>query len=340
MDTLAEAAAHERVERVALGRVGFGGAPLGNLYAALADADATATLERAWSRGIRHFDTAPHYGSGLSERRLGDFLRRQHRDDFILSTKVGRLLRPDVHAAQDQNGYYGALPFVARYDYSADGARRSLEDSLQRMGLARVDIVYVHDIDVRTHGAAQPARYREAITGALPALTRLREQGVIGALGLGVNEWEVCRDALRDADIDCLLLAGRYSLLDQSALPVLLPLCAQRGTAVVIGGPYNSGILATGAVHGARYDYQEAPAAIVERVRLIEAIGRRYAVPLRAAALQFPLAHPAVRSVIPGARSTAEIDDAIDMMNVEIPADYWRALIDAQLLPAQAPLPA
>lgn len=340
MDTLPEAAERERPERAALGRVGFGGAPLGNLYATLGDDDAAATLERAWSRGIRYFDTAPHYGSGLSEHRFGDFLRRRRRDDFILSTKVGRLLRPDVRAARDQNGYYGALPFAARYDYSGDGARRSLEDSLQRMGLARVDIVYVHDIDVRTHGAAQPARYREAMTGALPALTRLRDEGVIGAIGLGVNEWEVCRDVLRDADIDCLLLAGRYSLLDQSALAELLPLCAQRGAAVVIGGPYNSGILATGAVQGARYDYQDAPMAIVEQVGRIEAICRRYAVPLRAAALQFPLAHPAVRSVIPGARSPAEVDDAIDMMNVLIPADFWRALVDAQLIPAQAPLPA
>jgi D-threo-aldose 1-dehydrogenase len=327
------------LHQVAAPHIGFGGAPLGNLFSALDEDAAQATLTRAWARGLRYFDTAPHYGNGLSEHRIGRFLRTQARGDFLLSTKVGRLLVADSSAARDQNSYCGVLPFVQRYDYSHDGALRSLEDSLQRMGLARVDIAYVHDIDVRTHGADQPQRYREAMQGALPALARLRSEGVVDAIGLGVNEWEVCRDALRDADVDLLLLAGRYTLLDQSALAEMLPVCAERGTRVVIGGPYNSGILATGAIPGARYDYADASAAIVERVRQIEVVCVEHGVPLRAAALQFPAAHPVVASVIPGARSASEVDDGVDMMNVRIPIAFWRTLVARGLLPRRAPLP-
>ncbi len=323
-----------------LGPLGFGGAPLGNLFTALDDDTAGATLARAWQHGLRYYDTAPHYGNGLSEHRVGRFLRGQPRASFVLSTKVGRLLAPDPHAAHDQHGYRGVLPFVQRYDYSYDGTLRSLEDSLQRLGLARVDVAYVHDIDVRTQGERQPERYKAAMDGAFRALSRLRDEGTIAAFGLGVNEWEVCSDALRDGDPDVFLLAGRYTLLDQTALPELMPACAARGVRIVVGGPYNSGILATGAVPGARFDYGVAPPAIVERVAGIERVCAAFDVPLRAAALQFPAAHPAVASVIPGARSVAEVDDAAAMMNVKIPAAFWRALVDEHYLAAHVPLPA
>ena len=300
----------------AVTRLGFGGAPLGNLFAAIAEETALATLRRAWDLGLRYFDTAPHYGQGLSEHRFGQVLRAVPRSAFTLSTKVGRLMEPDPARPRDVDSYVDGLPFKPHYDYSAEGALRSIEHSLMRLGLARIDIVWIHDIDAFTHGADQPRRFREAMEGAYPALRRLREGGAIGAIGLGVNDWRVCRDALGHADLDGFLLAGRYTLLDQSALAELLPLCAARGAKLVIGGPYNSGILASGAVAGATYDYKPAPPEILARVAAIEAVARDFAVPLRAAALQFAFGHPAVASVIPGARnlkmvvinSTAEIN--------------------------------
>ncbi len=325
---------------VALGPLGFGGAPLGNLYAAIDEDQALAAVARAWDAGIRHFDTAPHYGHGLSEHRLGEVLRRRRRDDFVLSTKVGRLLSPDRHAPAAQHGFALTLPFAQRFDYSADGARRSLEDSLQRLGLARIDIAYVHDCDVHTHGARAPEAFRAAMEGALPALARLKAEGAVSAIGLGVNMWQTCRDALAHADVDLFLLAGRYTLLDQSALDDLLPLCVTRGAGIVIGGPYNSGILASGAIAGARYDYQPASPAILARVAAIEAVCARHAVPLKAAALQFPLAHPAVVAAIPGARAPAEVDENLALFRHPVPAAFWAELKAAGLLRADAPVPA
>jgi D-threo-aldose 1-dehydrogenase len=325
---------------VALGPLGLGGAPLGNLYEEIAEGAAVAAVRRAYAAGIRHFDTAPHYGHGLSEHRIGEALRGIPRDSFVLSTKVGRRLSPDPRAPAAQHGFAATLPFVQRWDYSADGARRSLEDSLQRLGMARVDIAYVHDCDAAAHGADAPAAFRAAMEGALPALAGLRRQGVVGAIGLGVNLWQTCRDALAHADIDLFLLAGRYTLLDQSALPELLPLCVARGAGIVVGGPYNSGILATGAVPGATFDYRPAPPAILERVRAIEAACGRHGVPLKAAALQFPLAHPAVVAVIPGARTPAEVDANVALMREPIPAAFWAELRETGLLPREAPTPA
>ena len=330
---------HRHLGGVALGPLGFGGAPLGNLYAAIDEDEAIGAVRRAWDLGIRHFDTAPHYGHGLSEHRLGEILRRRPRDEFVLSTKVGRLLTPDASAPAAQHGFAATLPFAQHFDYSADGARRSLEDSLQRLGLARIDIAYVHDCDAHAHGADAPAAFRAAMEGALPALARLKEEGAVGAIGLGVNAWQTCRDALAHADIDLFLLAGRYTLLDQSSLDALLPLCVARGTGIVIGGPYNSGILASGAVAGARYDYEPAPPAILERVRAIEAACARHRVPLKAAALQFPLAHPAVVAAIPGARNPAEVDENLALVRHPIPAAFWAELRSTQLLRPDAPVP-
>ena len=331
-------------ERLAATPLGFGGAPLGNLFNAVADDVAAALVRHAYASGARYFDTAPHYGHGRSERRIGDALRPLPRDSYLLSTKVGRRLDPASNAPRDQYGYVDTLPFAQRYDYTGEGARRSLDDSLQRLGLARVDIVYVHDIDRVTHGEAHPRRLADTLDGGLPALAQLKANGTIGGYGLGVNDVAICLDVLRYADLDFILLAGRYTLLDQSALAELLPECLRRGVAIVLGGPFNSGILATGArpADGSApyFNYASAPPAIIQRVAAIERVCTQFAVPLKAAALQFPRAHPAIVSVIPGARSLAEFDDNLRLVRWPIPAGFWQTLRDLELVAAAAPLPA
>jgi D-threo-aldose 1-dehydrogenase len=331
-------------DRLAAVPLGLGGAPLGNLFHAMADDVATALVRHAYASGTRYFDTAPHYGHGRSEHRIGDALRPLPRDSYLLSTKVGRRLEPNSNAPHDQHGYVDTLPFTQRYDYTRDGVRRSLDDSLQRLGLAQVDIVYVHDIDRATHGEAHPRRLADALNGGLPALAQLKASGAIGAYGLGVNDVAICLDVLRYADVDLILLAGRYTLLDQSALAELLPECLRRGVAIVLGGPFNSGILATGArpADGSApyFNYALATPAIIDRVAAIERICTQFDVPLKAAALQFPRAHPAVVSVIPGARSLAEFDDNLRLARSPIPAAFWQTLNDLGLVAAEAPLPA
>ena len=322
---------------------GLGGAPLGNLFRPIADDAALALVRHAYAAGARYFDTAPHYGHGRSERRMGDGLREFLRDGYLLSTKVGRLLEARTDAPRDQHGYVDTLPFVQRYDYTADGVRRSLEDSLQRLGLARIDLVYVHDIDRDTHGQAHPRRLADALDGGLPALAELKACGAILAYGLGVNDVAICRDVLRHADLDLILLAGRYTLADQSALPELLPECARRGVAIVLGGPFNSGILASGSHppdgSAPYFDYAPAPATVVERVAAIERVCAQFAVPLAAAALQFPLGHPAVTCVLAGARAAAEFDANLRLARHPIPRAFWQALRDERAIDAQAPLP-
>lgn len=323
--------------------LGFGGAPLGNLFRPVSDEAAVALVDHAYSAGVRYFDTAPHYGHGRSERRIGDALRAKARDDYLLSTKVGRLLEPRAGAPRDQHGYVDTLPFVQRYDYSAEGVRRSLADSLQRLGLARVDIVYVHDIDRDTHGEAHARRLADTLEGGLPALAELKGEGRIEGCGLGVNEVAICRQVLAYADLDVILLAGRYTLADQSALAELLPECERRGVAIVLGGPFNSGILATGArpADGSLpcFNYAPAPPEIIARVAAIERACAEFAVPLQAAALQFPVAHPAVASVIPGTRSVAEFDANLRMLRHPIPREFWSALRERALVDPRAPLP-
>jgi D-threo-aldose 1-dehydrogenase len=327
----------------ALPRIGFGGAPLGNLFAPLDDAAAIAVVQHACERGVGYFDTAPHYGNGLSEHRIGTALRGVPRDAYTLSTKVGRLLAPDAAAPRDQNGYVNVLPFTQRWDYSYDATLRSIDDSLQRLGVARIDIVYIHDLARHAHGEGFDARFREAMEGAVRALARLKSEGAIEGYGLGVNEWEVCVEALAHADLDVLLVAGRYTLADQTALAELLPRCEARSVRVVIGGPFNSGILATGATPAnggvAYFNYQPAPPAIIERVAAIEAVCARHGVPLKAAALQFPLAHSAVACVVPGVRTIDEFDENVALASRAIPADLWRELKTLQLIAPDAPLP-
>jgi D-threo-aldose 1-dehydrogenase len=318
--------------------MGFGGAPLGNLFNPVAADAARQAIDGAYDRGLRYFDTAPLYGHGLSERRLGEALRSRPRESFVLSTKVGRVLEPGTPPA----GAYVALPsFVPRFDYSEAGALRSVEESLGRLGLDRVDVLYIHDIDAFTHGAeGVPARFREAMAGAYRAIERLRREGRVRAIGVGVNEWEACQRAAEAADFDCFLLAGRYTLLEQEALDSFLPLCERRGIGVVVGGPFNSGLLATGPVPGATYNYRPALPAILERARRLERVCASHGVPLAAAALQFPLAHPAVACVIPGARSVAEVEQNVALLARPLPPALWGDLKAEGLVRADAPTPA
>ena len=321
--------------------MGFGGAPLGNMYQAFSDQQARATLEACYDAGIRYFDTAPLYGFGLSEHRLGEALRGRQRDAFVLSTKVGRLLRPGDPAALDHGQFRGSLPFAQVYDYSYDGVMRSVDDSLQRLGTWRIDILLVHDLDVWTHGSeeARRARVQEFMAGGYRALVELREQGAVRAIGAGVNETAACQDLAERGDFDCFLLAGRYTLLEQAPLDHFLPLCATRNIALIIGGAYNTGILATGAIPGAYFQYAPAPPEIMERVRRIEAVCARHGVRLASAALQFPLGHPVVATVIPGTRSPAEVAQNVEIFAPEIPADFWAELKHEGLLRADAPTP-
>jgi D-threo-aldose 1-dehydrogenase len=321
--------------------LGFGGAPLGDLYARLDDATAIAAVGTAYGAGVRLFDTSPLYGRGLSEHRVGAALRRLPRDEFVLSTKVGRIYAPAPDGVRNPEGYVGGLPFEGRFDYSYDGALRSLEQSLLRLGLARVDIVLIHDIDAWTHGAdAVDARYREALDGAWRALAELRAQGVVRAIGVGVNDAAICARIARDADPDCVLLAGRYSLLEQPALDEFLPLAQAQGIGVLLGGVFNSGILATGAVAGARYNYRPAPPEILARVARIERVCAAHGTELPHASLAFALGHPAVASVVLGAVSPDEVARNAALFARPVPAALWRDLVAEGLLRADAPLPA
>jgi len=322
--------------------LGFGAAPLGNLYRPMTEKEARATLDAAWAAGCRHYDTAPVYGLGLSETRLNGFLRAKPRGDFLISTKVGRLLQ--LCRREDRSfptGYFETPSRRDNFDYSYDGVMRSLEFSLERLGLDHIDIVYVHDVDVFTHGSreASNARVREFMDGGYKALAKLRESGAIQAIGAGVNEWEVAETLARTGDFDLFLLAGRYTLLEQGALQSFLPYCLDKKIGVVIGGPFNSGILATGPKRGARYDYQPASPAVLDRVRRIETICKAHGVKLAEAALRFPLSHPAIVSVIPGGQKPGEVRRNAEMLNAQIPAAMWRTLKAEGLLRPDAPTP-
>ena len=317
------------------GPLGMGGAPLGNLFARIPDDVAAATVAAGWDAGVRHFDTAPHYGAGLSELRMGAVLRGQDRDSFVLSTKVGRLLEPVREVPDPNEGFFGALPFRRRFDYSAGGAARSIEDSLQRLGLSRIDIVYIHDVSEDWHGAAWSARFAEAMRGAAQVLTDMRRRREIAGWGLGANLVEPCLAALEQATPDIFLVAGRYTLLDHTALERLFPACARRGAKVVLGGPYNSGLLAGGTT----FNYEAAAPEMVARARAIREVCARHGVDIKAAALQFCAAHPVVAAVIPGARTAAEVRENASMMSAIIPGALWGDLKRAGLLPEAAPTP-
>lgn len=320
--------------------LGFGCAPLGNLYQAISDDVARDVLQTAWDAGFRYYDTAPHYGQGLSEHRVGNMLRQQQDKDYLLSTKVGRLLKPAGYASQ-RHGYHSPMPFDIQYDYSYDGIMRSFEDSIQRLGLDRIDVIYMHDIGEVTHGDANTGHFNDAMSGGYRAMDELRSQGLVGAIGLGVNEYQVCEAALEHGDWDCFLLAGRYTLLEQESLRSFLPKCEARNCSVVVGGAYNSGILATGTKTKGTlyYDYGPAPEPIVAKVRKLEQLCLEFSIPLAAAALQFPLAHPSVVSVIPGMSNSARITQTQSLFNLNIPSEFWLALRQSNLLEEGTPLP-
>ena len=340
--------AYEPFEQVALGRtgltvtrLGLGGASIGGLFEPVSDAAAAAVVEHAWSIGIRLFDVAPLYGYGAAERRMGSVLATHPRAEFVLSTKVGRLVRPlaevrrgddlDRQAIGDRENAYYADTADRRvvFDYSADGIRRSVEASLERLGLARIDILYIHDPD---------RHWRAALEGAYPALDRLRAEGTVGAIGAGMNQSEMLARFASETDVDVLLVANRYTLLDQGALAELLPRCLERGIAVFVAGVMNSGLMVDPS-RGGHFDYGPAPDRVVERARRIAAVCERHGIPVRAAAIQFPLAHPAVVGLIAGVRTAAHLDDYPACLRMEIPPALWADLRDEGLIAPGAPTP-
>ena len=321
--------------------LGMGTAPLGNLYRAISDDDAQATLQAAWDGGVRFYDTAPLYGLGLAETRLNRFLRGKDRDAYVLATKIGRLLDPCPPGQHTGVGKWFDVPDrQERFDYSHDGVMRSVEFSLERLGLSRIDILHVHDLCVFTHGskAASDARIDAFFeTGGYDAMRKLRDEGTIAAIGGGVNEWQVCQTLAERGDFDMFLLAGRYTLLEQDPLDTFLPLCAARGIKIITGGPYNSGILATGPIKGAWFNYDPAPDHILQKTRAIAAIFAAHKTRLVHAAFQFPLLHPTHLSVIPGGQSATETQSNLDAAAAEIPPDLWAELKSAGLMRADAP---
>ncbi len=307
-----------------LSRVGFGGAPLGNLFSAVDDETAEAAIDAAWQSGIRYFDTAPHYGLGLSERRIGAALRDRPRDEFILSTKVGRILEhvDDPVNSFDDQGFAVPAAFTRRWDFTADGVARSIEDSLDRLGLDHIDIAYLHDPDDHVE---------QALTEAYPALEKLRDEGLIRAIGVGMNQSAVPTRFVTETDIDVVLLAGRYTLLDQSAADDLLPAAEARDVAIILGGVFNSGLLADPR-NAATYDYVPAPPELIQRALAIETVCLAHEVPLRAAALQFGLAHRAVASALIGIRDADQARDCAAMAGVTVPETLWEDLRERGLI--------
>jgi len=318
--------------------LGYGSAPLGNRFRVLDENHCQSLVDDAWDRGVRLFDTAPMYGFGLAENRLGTALRTRTRSEYVLSTKVGRMLVPTQEPVADPMWVDPPAMRIA-YDYSYSGTMRSIEDSLQRMLIDRIDIVLIHDCDRYGHGENQPEVFDEAMTQAARALFELKDQGVVGAVGIGVNEADVCVAAAKRAEFDVFLLAGRYTLIEQDSLDDLMPLCTEQGISLLLGGVFNSGILATGAVAGARHLYEPASAAVTEQIAAIETLCCAYEVPVAAVAIQFAQAHPAVASVVLGASTIAQQAANVSAANVPIPQALWDALREQGYLRPDAPTP-
>ncbi|WP_342620503.1 aldo/keto reductase [Rhodoferax sp. GW822-FHT02A01] len=314
----------------------LGCSQIGGLYRATSAREVEEVFASAWAAGVRYFDTAPFYGYTRSEHRLGTQLAEVPRAEYVVSTKVGRLMRPDASVAPGDGGWANPYPFRPQYDYSYSGVMRSFEDSQQRLGLAHIDILYVHDIGRDTHGDLH-THYWQQLTqgGGFKALDELRSAGMVKAVGLGVNEWQVVMDSMREFDLDCTMLAGRYTLLEQTCLNPFLDECVRRGNAIVIAGPFNSGILAGNA----KFNYAEAPTAVVTKVRALESVCSEWGVPLQAAALQFPMAHPAVVSCVTGTRTAAQLLMNVEWFEYAIPAELWRFLRERGLLDPAAPVP-
>ncbi|MFE4824041.1 aldo/keto reductase [Streptomyces sp. NPDC056704] len=331
------------LDKILPDRIGFGTAPMGNMFRAVPEEEASATLNAAWDQGIRYYDSAPLYGAGLAEIRLGEMLSQKPRDEFVLSSKVGRVILDEVESSSRDLGEKGSLfaegrPNKILHEWTADATERSIDGSLQRLGVDRLDIVWVHDVAQDFHGDLWIGKFEEARTGAFRVLSRLRDEGVIRAWGLGVNRTEPIELtlALDEPKPDGFLLAGRYTLLDhEHALQRLLPMAQEQGVGMVVGGPYSSGILAGGT----HFEYQDAPPEVVERVRRIKDFADRNRVSIKAAALQFSLAHPVSAAVIPGATKPSRIAEDLAALHEQIPDRFWRELREAQLVSPQAPLP-
>ncbi|WP_235425695.1 aldo/keto reductase [Cellvibrio mixtus] len=329
-----------------LSLLGFGAAPIGNLYQPLNDEQARTAVLSAIRSGVRYFDTAPHYGFGLSETRLGEALKVSG-EAVVISSKVGRVLVPTNSTASVRHGFADAPPLEPVFDYTYDGVMRSFEASLKRLQVEQIDILLAHDLGPLTHGADHPEKFREFMDGGFIAMSKLKSDGLVKAIGLGANEWQICDAALKHGDFDGFLLAGRYTLLEQTACESFLPLCARRNASVILGGPFNSGILATGVkamLSGAGnaplyYNYEPAPQSIVERVAQLEAVCEQFAIPLAAAALQFPAAHPQICSVLAGLANRDQVERAVQLMESEIPAAFWDVLRERNLLHPAAPTP-
>jgi D-threo-aldose 1-dehydrogenase len=320
--------------------LGFGTAPLGDLFVRLPDDIAIATVERAFALGVNLLDSSPLYGRGLAEHRCGTALRRVVRRDIVLCTKVGRWMDP-FRSPADNSGFVGGQSHRAMFDYSYDGAMRSVEQSLLRLGTDRIDLLLIHDVDVWTHGKdAIEQRFREAMSGAYVALDKLRGEGVVKGIGVGVNEADMCVRFAKAGSFDTMLLAGRYSLLEQPALAEFLPLAQQQGIGVMLGGVFNSGILATGAVSGAKYNYRDAPPEILDRVGRIDRICAAHNTALPTAALHFALGHPAVASLVLGGVTPREVERNVAALSTKVPEALWNDLKAAHLLDADAPVPA
>jgi D-threo-aldose 1-dehydrogenase len=321
--------------------LGFGGAPLGDIYEVLDDATAIATVEAAAQSGITLFDVAPLYGQGMAEHRFGTALRRQPAGSFVLSSKVGRLLTPAPAGRTKSTRYVGGLSFNVVHDYSYDGAMRSHEHSLLRFGLPKIDVLLIHDADAWSHGPVEgPKRYREAMDGAYRALEKLRAEKVIKGIGVGVNDPVYAAKFLREGDFDCMLLAGRYSLLEQPALAEVLPLAVEKNVGVMLGGVFNSGILATGPIEGARYNYTPASPEILERVRRIERVCAAHGVALPTAAMHFSLAGPAVSSLVLGGVHPDEVKRNVAALSAKVPPALWADLKAEGLIGPAVPTPA
>jgi D-threo-aldose 1-dehydrogenase len=322
---------------LAVSLLGVGTLPFGSLSPEDSDESASEAFATLHGAGLRYFDTAPFYGLGLAEHRLGACLRRVDRREVVLSTKVGRLLKP-AGGGPAQGARGGAYPFEVAFDYSYDGTMRSLEHSLQRLGTNAIDIALIHDVNRRWQGDLVERRYGEAMSGAHRALVELRAAGVIKAFGVGVNDWSILLRFAADGDFDCFMLAGRYTLLDHTALETFLPDCLRRGISVLMAAPFNSGILATGATRGAKFFYQAAEPEVLERTRRIEAVCARHEVALAAAALQFPLAHPAVASVVTGMRSAHEVAANLAHCRASLRSEFWDELKHEGLIAPSAPV--
>jgi D-threo-aldose 1-dehydrogenase len=325
---------------VEISRIGFGGAPIGDLRRAPSDADAHKLLQSVWDAGVRYFDTAPFYGSGLSERRIGDFLRDKPRDEYVLSTKVGRLLVPDREWAMEKHADRRAMPFRPQFDFTYGGVMKSYENSLQRLGLERIDILFLHDIGAFSQKQNHAKTMRQLLKGGLRALEELRSSGAVGAIGAGVNEWQIIDELMNHARFDVFLLANRYTLLDQAVIDTLFPRILREGVSIVDGAPLNSGILATGPTPTAVYDYAQASDAMIEKTRRIKELTDKHGTTLIRAALNFPLGHPAVTAIIPGFSKEAEFADNLAGYRTAIPGALWSDLKAAGLIHPEAPPPA